>query len=335
MLGIVAIGRNEGERLKACLESIAHLGQPIVYVDSGSTDGSPEFAGDRGVHVVALNMAIPFTAGLARNAGFDCLVKNHPETRYVQFVDGDCVVCQGWLETAVRFLESHSAYAIVCGQLSERYRDASIYNRLMALEWDTPVGDAPACGGIFAIRASAFQEVNGFNPSIIAGEEPELCLRLRQKGWSIRRLSDPMVLHDAAMTRFSQWWKRAKRAGHAYAEGAALHGKTNFRHKIREVRSSLFWGGLVPAFAILTAFAGFLWPNAWLGTVAAIIGWGFMILRVTQSSRRRGWSAADSLLYAFFCALSKPAAFLGICQYWWNQWRGQRSKLIEYKGKGA
>ncbi len=335
MLGIVVIGRNEGERLKACIESIRRFEHPIVYVDSGSTDGSPEYAAGRGATVAPLEMSIPFTAARARNAGYECLIKIYPDMQYVQFVDGDCEVHSTWLETAIRFLATHAEYAIVCGRVSEQFPDASIYNRLMDMEWNTPCGDASACGGIFAIRATTFRNIGGFDADIIAGEEPELCVRLRSNGWKIRRLEEPMVLHDGAMTRFSQWWKRAKRAGHAFAEGASMYGRTPFRHKVREVRSSLFWGGLVPAFAILTAFAGFLWPNAWLGTVAAIIGWGFLILRVYQSSRRRGWSAADSMLYAFFCALSKPAAFLGICQYWWNRWRGERSTLIEYKGMGA
>ena len=39
-LGIVTIGRNEGERLRRCLSSVVGRGMPVVYVDSDSTDGS-------------------------------------------------------------------------------------------------------------------------------------------------------------------------------------------------------------------------------------------------------------------------------------------------------
>ena len=37
-VGLVAIGRNEGERLRACLASARGAAQRLVYVDSGSTD---------------------------------------------------------------------------------------------------------------------------------------------------------------------------------------------------------------------------------------------------------------------------------------------------------
>lgn len=329
-VGIVVIGRNEGQRLIRCLNALSDA-KIVVYVDSGSTDGSVEAALEIGCEVVELDLSIPFTAARARNVGFERLRSKHPDLEFVQFIDGDCILDPGWLESAAGELTNNPEVAFVCGRLHEEHRHRNIYSKLADKEWDVPIGDVRACGGIFMARARVFQQVGNFCERLIAGEEPELCLRVRRAGWKILRLSEPMASHDIAMTRFSQWWKRAKRAGHAYAEGAALHGYSEFRHKLREVRSSLFWGGLVPAFAILTAILGFVWPIAWLGTAAAIAGYGLLIIRIYQSSRRRKWSFSDSILYAFFCALSKPAAFLGICQYWWNQWRGQQSSLIEYK----
>lgn len=65
----VAIGRNEGARLVACLESMVGRVDPIIYVDSGSTDNSVAEARARGAEVVELDMSIPFTAARARNAG--------------------------------------------------------------------------------------------------------------------------------------------------------------------------------------------------------------------------------------------------------------------------
>ena len=118
----------------------------------------------------------------------------------------------------------HAARAFV-HRVRERHPDASPYNKLCDIEWNTPVGDAKSCGGDAMMRVSAFRQVGGFDAGVIAGEEPELCVRLRANGWTLERINAEMTLHDAAMTRFSQFWKRAKRAGHAYAEGAAVHGR--------------------------------------------------------------------------------------------------------------
>ena len=159
-IGIVAIGRNEGERLRRCLSSVLGRAGKIVYVDSGSTDGSVAMARSMGVEVVELDMSQPFTAARARNAGFarvaDCV--------YVQFVDGDCEIVAGWIELAVQQLEENLNWAIVCGRRREQHLDASIYNRLCDIEWDTPVGEAHACGGDAMVRVAAFQQVGGYNP---------------------------------------------------------------------------------------------------------------------------------------------------------------------------
>lgn len=212
--GIVVIGRNEGERLTECLQSLAGGKYPGVYVDSGSTDGSVENAKRLGACVTELDLSIPFTAARARNVGFEQLLSRFPDTKWVQFVDGDCVVAPEWLERGIEFLNANGQYAIVCGMLSERFPDASIYNRLMATEWDRHPGDINECGGIFMVRADAFRKAGGFDPAVIAGEEPELCVRLRTDSWKLRRLPFPMALHDAGLTRFSQWWKRCVRSGY-------------------------------------------------------------------------------------------------------------------------
>src|SRR3982074_2080568 len=59
-LGVVVIGRNEGHRLITCLDSLSDA-LTVIYVDSGSTDRSVQAAQDRGIHVVELDLSIPFT----------------------------------------------------------------------------------------------------------------------------------------------------------------------------------------------------------------------------------------------------------------------------------
>ncbi|MCE9606893.1 MAG: glycosyltransferase [Planctomycetia bacterium] len=213
-IGVVAIGRNEGERLRTCLRSLVGRAGAVVYVDSGSTDGSVALARSLGAEVVELDLALPFTAARARNAGFERLRQVLPAVEFVQFVDGDCEVRSGWLADAIAAFEGQPRWAVVCGRRRERRPEASVFNRLCDIEWDTPVGEASACGGDALMRVVAFVEVGGFDDSLIAGEEPEMCVRMRRHGWTIHRLAAEMTWHDAAMTRLGQWWKRTVRAGH-------------------------------------------------------------------------------------------------------------------------
>lgn len=309
----VVIGRNEGARLLACLRSLQGQVRHIVYVDSGSTDGSVEAAARLGARVVPLDMGQPFTAARARNAGIAALRDAAPE--FIQFVDGDCTLDAGWINAALAAFATDDRLAVVCGRRRERFPGASVYNRLADREWDTPIGPARACGGDALMRHAPVAAMGGFRESLIAGEEPELCLRLRQAGWSILRIDAEMTLHDAAMTRFGQWWKRAVRAGHAFAEGASLHGRGPDRHWIAETRRALIWGAGLPL-AILTA--GLVQPALF----------GFLViypLQLLRLSRRYGGTAGLFLLLARF-----PEA-QGALQFYLSRALGRRQALIEYK----
>jgi glycosyltransferase involved in cell wall biosynthesis len=198
-IGVVVIGRNEGERLRKCLASVARQTGKVVYVDSGSTDNSVEIAESLGAVVVNLDMMRPFTAARARNEGFMRLREAAPDLAYVQFVDGDCEILPGWLEEAALFLDEHPDVAAVCGRLRERFPERSVYNMLCDIEWNTPVGEAKACGGNAMLRADALSQAGKYREDLIAGEEPELCVRLRASGWKIWRLAAEMALHDADM----------------------------------------------------------------------------------------------------------------------------------------
>ncbi len=340
-IGVVVIGRNEGERLRNCLTSlglgtashevastdtpIGSTRMPILYVDSGSTDGSIEMAKGMGANVVELDLASPFTAARARNAGLEQLVALAPEILLVQFIDGDCVVDAGWLDAASQFLEEHPKYACVCGRRRERFPEASLFNRLCDLEWNTPIGDALACGGDALMRIEAVRQVGGFDASVIAGEEPELCVRLRQRGWSIRRLDAEMTLHDAAMHHGSQWWRRTVRGGYAYALGSSMHGAPPERHWVSETRSIWFWGIALPLFILI-----FAWPS-YGATLLLLVGYPILGVRVYRYMRGRGVSPRDSRLYALFCVLAKFPQGQGVLRFWWGKWRAKPSAIIEYK----
>lgn len=314
--GTVIIGRNEGERLTRCLRSVSDSGRKVVYVDSGSTDGSVQSAAAAGCEVVRLLPSSPFTAARARNAGFERLLRLQRDLDFVQFVDGDCELDAGWLDRAERELRERPDAGIVCGVLTERSPSSSIYNRLCQMEWKGSIGEVDECGGIFMVRVSAFCAARGFRPDMIGGEEPDLCLRLRQAGWKVVRVAAAMATHDAAMTTLAQWSRRAVRYGYACA---ARQGRT----WTRSMASSLAWGGVLPAAMVASLAAATLMPQALAvaGLIAA--AYGVLALRVYRFRCRFYDDPADAALYAVFCVLSK----LPQCWGMWTYWTGRHAEV--------
>ncbi|GGY40325.1 glycosyltransferase [Parvularcula lutaonensis] len=319
-LGIVVIGRNEGERLKTCFGSLPN-GVPVVYVDSGSTDGSPEWAEAQGAEVVRLSTDRPFSAARARNEGSERLVQLHPDTSYVQFIDGDCELLDGWLETGLAALRANEKLAAVAGLRRERYPGKSWYNELCAYEWDTPIGRADAIGGDAIYRVEALTKAGLFDPMMMAGEEPELCLRLRRLGYEIERLDADMTLHDAAIESFGAWWKRAVRSGYAYTLGMLKHGRDGYN--VREVIRALVWGGLYPLLVFLTLVFG---PRV---VAFGLIAFG--ILKWWRVTRRVGARYRNPGKYAAFMMLTNVAEVRGIIRALVETAKGER-RIVEYKG---
>jgi GT2 family glycosyltransferase len=328
-LGVVVIGRNEGERLLRCLASLSGAQARVVYVDSGSADASVASARAGGAQVVELSSDLPFSAARARNAGFERLLQLDAGLAWVQFIDGDCELLPAWWSALDRWLPGDPSVAVVCGRLRERRREASLYNRLCDLEWQAPAGLVPACGGNALMRVAAFRESGGFRSDMIAGEEPELCLRLRSAGWQILRLPSEMALHDAALRRFSEWWRRAIRSGHAYAECYALHGRAPVRFRARELRSILAFGLGLPALAFGLAIAtdGL--------SLLALGAYGVLWLRVRGARLALGNERADASLYATFVVIGKWAEAAGVLRFAWDRLRGRRGKLIEFRRPAA
>ena len=298
-IAAVIIGRNEGDRLVRCLQALPEGLARIIYVDSGSTDGSVAAARAAGAEVVELDMSIPFTAARARNAGLACLGAE-AGVQFVQVIDGDCELQDGWLETAGAFLRDNREVAVVAGRLRERFADATVWNRLADAEWAAAAGEADAVGGVALLRHAAVRTAGYYRADLVAGEEPELCLRLRRAGWKIWRLEAEMALHDIAMTRFGQWWRRAARNGRAIAEGASLHGRGDERYRVAETRRALIWGAAVPLVALAGAI---LTPWALL----VLMAWPAQVLRLRL--RGMGWERA------FFLTLGKLLEAQGVLGY--------------------
>lgn len=325
--GIVVIGRNEGERLMACLDALQSQARPVIYVDSGSTDGSAERARGRGVDVLELDPARPFSAARARNEGAQRLRALVPGAAYVQFLDGDCVVGAGWLDAAEAALAADPRCAAVIGHVQERHPEASAYNRLCDIEWRLPVGPLARSGDIggrMMVRLAVFEALGGFRPEVIAGEDSEFGVRVSLAGHSLRKLDVPMATHDADMHRFGQWWTRAVRAGHAIGQRAFLHAADASRDCARERRSTWAWGVALPLLVLLTLWPTRGWSLLLLGAYA-LLGW-----RILRYRLRCGDRLAEAWLYARFTLLGKFANAWGLLRFERNRWQG-RFRIIEYK----
>lgn len=314
---VVQIGRNEGARLVAALSAVRGQAREIVYVDSGSTDGSRAEARAAGAQVVELDLAAPFTAARARNAGFDALTS----PRFVLFIDGDCVLQPGFIEAARANLQANPRLALVTGWRAEIHPDASIYNALCDWEWHRPAGPIRACGGDMLVRAEAWRDVGGMNPSVIAAEDDEFCTRLRKAGWELERIPARMTVHDAAMSRFDQWWVRAVRTGHGFAQVGQLHPD----YFVTERRRVLIFGLVLP---ILFVAGLFVMP--WVSGVVLLL-YAVSHLRAVRALIRDGVSPARARALAPLLTLSKFPNLIGMMRYHARRLSGADMSIIEYK----
>lgn len=332
-LGLVVIGRNEGARLIRCLASVRSIPNR-VYVDSGSTDGSIEHARGVGVSVIQLEVPPNFTAARARNAGLTELLSTTPNLEFVQLVDGDCEIHPQWLAAALQALRAEPRLAAVFGRLRERFPQRSIYNALADDDWNAPIGITPIIGGVTLVRMAALRQAKFFDPGIIAGEEPDLSMRMRKNGWLLRRIDADMGFHDANIIRFSQWWKRAKRTGHAYAELAFRHPDARDPNWPQTTYSIVFWGGAVPAALLCACVLAALKDSRWWLLVALIAGvWA---LNVVQISLRKWRSRLLPLKIAaaagMLAMIGKVPQLAGLIRYHRDRLLRRSAQLIEYKG---
>jgi hypothetical protein len=327
--GCVVIGRNEGQRLVRCFASVTQWARWIVYVDSGSTDGSKERAREAGAEIFELDMSTPFTAARARNAGFRALMRSRPGCPFVQFVDGDSEIHPEWPAHGAAHLRAHPTTAVVFGRQHERNPRLTPFNRLLDIEWDTPRGVVKSCAGNAMMRASTFETVGGFREDLIAGEEPELCVRIRAAGQLIEALEPPMAVHDAGALGFREWWRRSVRAGHAFAEGAHLHGGAPERHCVLDVARIVFWAAMLPLVALGTA------PfTRWFSVLLLPVGYATTAFRVYRHTLKRGRGSQDARLAAALTTLGKFAQLQGVILFHVRRVLGLRRSLIEYK-RGA
>ncbi|SDW30794.1 glycosyltransferase [Roseicitreum antarcticum] len=316
----VVIGRNEAARLRITLPALCAQVARGVYVDSGSRDDSVAVARAHGLEVVELDTSAPFSAARGRNAGVAALrAGGLPE--FVQLLDGDCEVQPGWVAAGLNHLRSNADCGIVAGQIEEIAPGASIYNALCDVEWRKPAGEIASCTGTMLLRGAGFAAVGGFNPSIIAAEDDDFCLRMRAHGLRTWMLARPMARHDADLHRFAPWWRRMVRAGYGFAQVGDLHPG----HFTASRRRVLLYGLALPVLALAGLFLGF-----WL-TLAALalyaLSWG----KTARGLMRGGQPPGRAAKLAGLLVLTKPANLIGLATYYLRRARRQENQIIEYK----
>ena len=322
-IGLVIIGRNEARNLELTLPRLPDSLQAVVFVDSDSSDDSVAIAQANNVDVIELDMSKPFTAARARNTGFKEITEKHPELEYIQFLDGDCELDPDFLEKATLHFQQNKQAGIVVGRNRERYPEKTVYNTICDVEWNTPVGEIDGCGGIFMVNRSVFESVNGFNESIIAAEDTELCLRVRQAGYKISRIDAEMSLHDANMTTVKQWWRRSVRAGHAFADCRYRYRSNPERMFVKESQRSWIFGGYL--FLVLTLMILIDWRFAIL----------FLFYPIQMFRIRRGLPSRipeyQRTPYAMSCALAYIPQLFGQIKFHINRLLNRQSRIIEHK----
>jgi glycosyltransferase involved in cell wall biosynthesis len=330
-ISIVVIGRNEGERLARCLKSLKQIRRvevrEVIYVDSASTDGSPLLAARLGANTLAVHSDRP-TAALGRNAGWRCATAD-----LILFLDGDTVLHPDFLRVAAEALSGSATLACVWGHRREINSERSVYSRVLDLDWIYAPGLVEFCGGDALFRRDALVESGGFDEGLIAGEEPELCRRLRALGYGILHIDVPMTGHDLQITRWIQYWRRATRAGHAYAEVSERFRGSADPFWTLDRRRNIMRGGFW-----LTSLTLALGASIRYG-VLPLLGWSAILTLMTlRTAWKARWKSNDRwavILYGLHSHLQQVPILVGQLQYEMTKGRRSARKLIEYKERRA
>jgi cellulose synthase/poly-beta-1,6-N-acetylglucosamine synthase-like glycosyltransferase len=329
-LSVVVIGRNEGDRLERCLRSVVAMVPvsgpvEVIYVDSASTDGSAERAAALGAKVIRIAPLRPCAAA-GRNAGWRAA-----SAPIVLFLDGDTMLAPRFVADSLHDFDDPRV-AVVWGHRREINPSASVFNRVLDLDWLSPAGPSDFCGGDALIRRSVLEEVGGYDETLIAGEEPEMCWRIRALGCTVLHVDRAMVAHDLAITRWSQYWRRAVRTGYAYAEISSRFCRTSSPLWSRESRRHIVRGTAMLVLAAACLILSIVDRSA-VPTAAAV---GIVLALAVRTAYRARWKCPNLttlLLYGLHSHLVHMPILCGQLKYLFDRQAGTIPTLIEYKGQ--
>jgi hypothetical protein len=130
-----------------------------------------------------------------------------------------------------------------------------------------------------------------------------------------------MTRHDAAMLRFGQWWQRAKRTGHGFAQVGWMHPPYFRREQVRAV----VYGLILPVLLVVGLFS---YPLLFLGVVAL---YGMNYVRTSKGLIADGLPGWEARRHARLLTLSKLPNMMGMILFHWRRLQGRAMQIIEYK----
>jgi GT2 family glycosyltransferase len=215
--------RDELLRLIESMDPALHRSDiEFVLVDDASTDGTVEavesaveFMGDR-ARIIRQDKDGP---GAGRNRGIAAA-----RGEIIVFVDTDCVVHDGWIESLLEPFADHEVGAV--GGPDRSSPDDPLLIRMIDylmtafLTTGGVRGSKKAAGGSYhprsfnmAVRRQAALDARGF-PLIWYGEDILLSWRIRNSGWKLEFAPDAWLFHRRRTT-YSGWARQLFRMGRA------------------------------------------------------------------------------------------------------------------------
>jgi len=308
-ISIVVIGLNVEKHLRETLLSLRSLKYPqknleIIYVDSGSEDKSIAIAQSfPKVQIISLTDPYP-NAAKGRNAGWQ-----KASFPFVQFLDGDSQLDSQWFQKAVPWFNDN--IAAVCGVNNEKYPKRNFYHKLSHIEWQYKTGLCSYFGGNVLVRRETLKEVGGFDVKLVAGEEPDLSVRMRRVGWKLLRLNENMTTHDINMSTFRQYFNRSARSGYAYAQVGLRYARSSTKLWLRELLRPLIRFSGVCVFLSL----GYVADQFVLGFVISLCLLLKPFTRFNEIKKRHSLSNKDTFAYiSHLCFVAFPQC-IGILSY--------------------
>lgn len=195
-IDIIVIGLNEGLNLKRCFSSINKaientpkkfdVNFELIYVDSGSQDGSVEIAKCYADKVILLTSEP--SAAAARMAGL-----HNGKGEYCLFLDGDMELDSNWFIISIPIITKlNDNIAGIIGIRDDISSDNKIRRNVYGVK-KTRI--APHFGGAVMLKRTDIERAGGYNPLLKSFEEPDFYARLLSIGKKVLELNEKFILH--------------------------------------------------------------------------------------------------------------------------------------------
>lgn len=321
LLSAVVIARNEEKTIGDCLASVQRAldevgGEGIVLVDSASTDRTAAIALERGCRVIVLRKASRICPSAARRIGAEKV-----RSRYMLFMDGDCILEPGFIAPALETMESNPSLGVVAGGRVDLFMTKKGLASAGGGYYDDQRRRAfgqLGYGGCALYRRTSLEAAGSFDPFLRAKEEEDLAQRIRMAGFQIRILSIPMIRHLTVPRESIGRLLRSVKHGFFIGRGQAARiflgrGEVGAAFRGLSRLGYLVLHTLLGALCLATLMRGLRWPlYGWLAlTVIA----GVVFAWRSRSLTRPTYYVAEWMVQAvcfgigFFSPRRTPALY--------------------------